>query len=422
MRISKILIPLASLGLLTSCDPAVFDSLADSTWVHSGAKPGDLDSGGYGTGLIGASSGSGDLHYIITALEPAAIILAKFDKKGNRSTIVKLVRDTIASGLDPLTTPSVIASDPAGFSGARGNVAVAVFSTDNGASLFMVRGENAEVTAPFNLPSTNGESITGIAFGASDASAATDIFAVAGNTMNVIPDYAEGGTGATALHCLLSGTAAGVAVADIDVAAESEVLFSVAGSVSVATGAAILADADDSLDPNNCFGTTPVLATIAAPGGEASFGSTILSGDFDGNGETDLVIAAPAENAVYVFMNWTVAAPSTGTQIATPSGAKAFGTNISIGDFNSDGNDELVISDSQHDVDGKSQAGIVYIYDETFASPIELHDASPEQDQNFGQALTVAKGFGGDSLIVGANNEVFTYFRTPVSGDGDSRE
>lgn len=414
MSFRKILLSCASLSLLVSCDPRDFDALSDSTWVDSSGKPGDLTSAGYGAGLIGSSDGTGDLHYFVAAKQPSAVVLVKFNKAGSRSSSPALVLE----GNETLPSPTIMASDPSGFNAANvpdamGNVALAVIDTDGAPALSMLR---PDTSAPVvNIPLTGDISSTGVAFGATDANPPEiDILAANGTSLNLVNDYKNYPTNNMVSTCSLSAISGGLILADVDVAAGSEYLVGVGNSVEVGQASQI--------EPNS---GCPNLGTIAAPGGEASFGRTLQSGDFDGNGAADLAIAAPDENAVYVFLNWTVAVPTMGTKIANPEGSAAFGANIAVGDFDGDGSDELVISDHTRDADGVTAAGTVYIYSQSggqFTAPIELHDASPESDQEFGQSLTVAKAFLGDSLVVGAKNEVFTYFRTPVDGDGDSRE
>ncbi|MBL4635289.1 MAG: VCBS repeat-containing protein [Kofleriaceae bacterium] len=406
MSFRKILLSCTSLGLIASCDPRVFDDLSDSAWVHSAGKPSSTEFAGFSAGLIGGSDGSGNLHYFVAAEKPA-LLLVTYTKSGSRSS-----QEVLLEGRDQLPVPTIMASDPSAFAATSGNVAVAVIANGTPA-LAMFRAENKEASSDFLLAGST--AATGIAFGVTDISAETDLLAAGGQDLNLVSDY-KNKSGGAAESCSLGGATGGLILADLDVSAGAEYVVGVAGTVVVGQASSIATGS----------GCALLGAPIMAPGGEASFGRTLTSGDFDGNGETDLVIAAPDENAVYVYMNWTVAVPTMGVKIANPAGSKAFGANVAVGDFNDDGQDELVISDHARDAGGATGAGTVFIYGADnsgqFAAPIELYDASPEGDQAFGKSLTVAKAFGGVSLVVGAKNEVFTYFRTPVSGDGDSRE
>ncbi len=415
MGTRNLVLSLASLSLLASCDPRVFDDLEDQAWVHSGKEPSSSPSAGYGVGLI--NTGGTDLQYFIASKSPPALFMAKFDETGTRSPLVESLIQGVLTTADALPTPTVMASDPANVAGAAGNVAIAVL--DSGSpSLYMISGENGEAKAPISL---TGDAIpSGIAFGASDASAEADIAAVAGQNLNLVADYQSGATAAT---CGLGAAGGDVVMADVDLNAGEEVVIAAGGELHVTTGSALLAAATALED---CFATTAATATIAAPGSEASFGALLRKGDFDGDGAVDLVVAAPADDAVYVFANWNTQSPTAGVKIDTPSGAGSFGSAIAVGDFGGDGRDDLVIGAPATDVGAHPSAGSVYLYegqaDGGFAAPIVLHDAKPEDDQVFGQAVTVSEAFGGARLVVGAKNEVFTYFRTPVSTDSDFRE
>jgi hypothetical protein len=105
--------------------------------------------------------------------------------------------------------------------------------------------------------------------------------------------------------------------------------------------------------------------------------------------------------------------------IAAPTGAGAFGASLAIGDLDGDGMPELVVGAPKTTVNGVVNAGAVFIYKydgSKFGEPIELHDSSPEAEQHFGKSVAVAPfGTGNKAVaVVGADGEVFTYFRTKL--------
>lgn len=417
MRTRSIVFSLASLSLIASCDHRVFNDLEDQVWVNANSAPSDSPSAGYGVGLVNA--GGDDLQYVVASESPPALFLVKFDENGSRNELVTSNVQDVLTNADRFPTPAIMAVDATGF-GSAGNVAVGVGAINDGTpSLYMLRGDTGEAQPTIALEGSAAPS--GIAFGDTDASADIDLFAAAGEDINLVANYKSS---TTAVACNVGGATGDVLIADVAATPGGEVLISVGGEILVTTGTTLATAAVD-VAQTDCFGVTPAVATIAAPGGEASFGKLLRQGDFDGNGVLDLVIGAPAENAVYVFLDWSVATPSTGTLIAAPSGATSFGTAIVVGDFGGDGRDDLVISDPGRDVGANPSAGSVYIYTGeaagTFADPVTLHDATPQDDQVFGQSLTVTEAFGGPRLVVGAKDEVFTYFRTPVPGDSDFR-
>ncbi len=415
MRTRSIVFSLASLSLIASCDYRVFNDLEDQVWVSADSEPSDSPSAGYGIGLVNA--GGDSLQYVVASESPPALFLVRFDDNGSRTELVTSNVQDVLTNADRFPTPAVMAADASGF-GSAGNVAVGAINNGTPA-LYMLRGDTGEAQPAINLEGSDAPS--GIAFGDTDASADVDLFAAAGEDINLVANYKSS---TTAVACGVGGATGDVLIADVAATAGGEVLISVGGEILVTTGTTLATAAVDAAQ-SDCFGVTPAVATIAAPDGEASFGTRLRQGDFDGNGVPDLVVGAPAENAVYVFLNWSVATPSTGTLIAAPSGAVSFGTSIAVGDFGGDGRDDLVISDPGRDVGANPSAGSVYIYAGeaagTFADPVTLHDATPQDNQVFGQSLTVSEAFGGPRLVVGAKNEVFTYFRTPVPGDSDFR-
>lgn len=418
MRTRSIVLSIASVSLLSSCDPRVFDDLEDTLWVRADTKPSDSDSNGFGVGLIG--SGGPDYQYFVASKSPPAIHMAKVDANGDRSLVGPASPDNDGLSADILPTPAVMANDPGSFGDGKGNTALGI-QVGGTPTLYMLRSDGGVGPA---IELGGDEAPTGISFGESDASGATDLFAIAGEELNVVADYKARSLATTASSCSLGGAGGDVHVADVAAASGFEVLAAAGGEIVVASGSALLAAAEDDMQ-TGCFDIVPAAATIEAPGGEAGFGSLIRSGDFDGNGSPDLAIAA-GDNTVYVFLNWTIEAPTTGTEISAPSGASAFGTSIATGDFNGDGRDELVIADPEATVGGNASAGSVYIFEANaqgeFDESIVLHDASPEAEQAFGQSMTIVEAFGGARLVVGAKDEVFSYFRTPVDGDVDFTE
>jgi hypothetical protein len=97
---------------------------------------------------------------------------------------------------------------------------------------------------------------------------------------------------------------------------------------------------------------------------------------------------------------------------------------MAVGDVDSDGVDDLVISDPERATGTKRAIGTAYLYPGAsggIGAAIALLDAKSEADQAFGQSLAICSYGSQASLVVGANEEVFTYFRTPIPGDDDAR-
>jgi hypothetical protein len=271
-----------------------------------------------------------------------------------------------------------------------------------------------------------GQEPKSIAFGSTDAIIAgtdgTDLATVSGGQLNLVADYQ---TATIVANCSLPSTVGGgkLLVADLDSNTTGDEIIVSNDEKLLVTSASRVEAAD--LASEACFPDVSSIPQIAAPSGSNSFGNTLAKGDFDGNSQDDIVVAAPEANAVFVYMNWTVQNPTAAIRIPTPAGSVAFGSTLAVGDFDSDMSDELVVGDPKHKIAAHPEAGKAYIFSAMGSTSFDLmatlHDARAEDNQNFGRSLTVAEAFGMDKLVVGAKDEIFTYFRTPLSGDVDFR-
>jgi hypothetical protein len=143
----------------------------------------------------------------------------------------------------------------------------------------------------------------------------------------------------------------------------------------------------------------------------------------------DLVYSAPSLNKVFVRFGGTGAT----VEVPANDSGSEFGDAIAVGDIIDDPNDaaddnlpELIIGAPRSDPEGVSNGGSVYVYKfvpgtpPTFTEAMRLHPAEPKDEERFGKSVTVAP-FGATGtrsiLMVGAEGEVFTYFRTALSTD-----
>ncbi|MCP4809672.1 MAG: hypothetical protein GY913_28390 [Proteobacteria bacterium] len=168
--------------------------------------------------------------------------------------------------------------------------------------------------------------------------------------------------------------------------------------------------------------------TIQETAGNASqtddaFGSVLATGDFNGDGELDLVAAAPDNSnrrgAAWVFygpraLDW--ASTDTLTQSdasATVEDGDRFGEALAVGDFNGDGFDDLAVGSPGED-GGSTDDGVVHVFfggTSPLAKSVELDQkvlgSSRENGDFFGFALAAGDfdGNGIDDLAIGSPGE-----------------
>jgi len=172
------------------------------------------------------------------------------------------------------------------------------------------------------------------------------------------------------------------------------------------------------------------------------FGHAVSACDYNNDGQEDLAIGVPLEDlgipgsadegAVNVIYggntNTGTGLSSVGSQLLTfsfdaplnlsPEPYDYFGESLASGDFNGDGYCDLAVGVSRRDVEGKSDAGAVYViygaavgldenHKQFFSQAGGLIGGNPEQDDQFGKSLAAGDfdGNGKDDLAVGVPGE-----------------
>ncbi|MEM9488301.1 MAG: FG-GAP repeat protein [Myxococcota bacterium] len=427
------LAPLALAALVAAlaasgCDSSMydfraFDDLADTTWVDSSSAPGDLGASFYGVGLAagGADVDGGGAAFYVAGRRDDGFARLRFDANGNRSDdgIIRLGEIVNDPPLQALPAAPVMVGDPA-----SERVAVALtagMGEEPTQSLFAL----LDGTGVTPIAVANTQPITGLAFGQTNLTlGTTNLVAISGDLLTVVNDITN--PTADEPRCQLDQPiSSSLALGDLNGGeAGLEIIVATRADGQPGRVVALLGSVVGDANMLACFDTPSgrePLVTLEAPGGESDFGRQIAVGNFDG-GSSDLVVTAPTGSAVYIYLNLDVTNPGTPITISAPEGAVDFGATLALGDLDGDGRDELVVGAPGSTADGVVSAGSVFVYPigdgGTVDEPIRFYDSQPEDNQLFGQSVAMVPFAGGsDILVVGADNEVFTYFRTPLSDD-----
>ncbi|NEO48719.1 MAG: hypothetical protein F6K55_33300 [Moorea sp. SIO4A3] len=177
-------------------------------------------------------------------------------------------------------------------------------------------------------------------------------------------------------------------------------------------------------------------SNIARDEEDDRFGSSLATGDFNGDGYDDLAIGAPYEDLkngnvidagkVNTLYGFATGLTITGSQIWTqddliesnPEAYDYFGTTLAVGDFNNDGYDDLAVGSPYEDINSITDGGSVnIIYGSVFGLTTtgnqfwsqdvsRVNDIAEEYD-NFGASLGVQdfNGDGYDDLAIGVPGE-----------------
>ncbi len=170
-----------------------------------------------------------------------------------------------------------------------------------------------------------------------------------------------------------------------------------------------------------------LLNTLDTPNPQylSGFGSAVAAGDVNGDARADIVVGAPLENVgpsggdqgrTYVFSD----GGSLLYTLDTPDSQQdaAFGTSVATGDVNGDGKADVVVGASHETVDGDFWQGRAYAFSGQDGSLLYALDTpNPQEDAEFGSAIAAGdvNGDGKADIAVGAKAE------TVGGNDGQGR-
>lgn len=432
---------------LTACNWAQFDELADEAWVDRVTKPEETDSRQYGVALVGMQSRTAGASAFVLGKSRASLSTLGYDDEGQRAAIQQL---------DPRQTLS--------FAGFPDRPALAADPDSDRVAFTMVMGENVD---PTRVAVYDGRTLAAVksvvlpaqhdvdgnlrhniyAEGVSFATlpgfgmdTIKELILARGPQLVVIQDYSEPDAGTT---FALKGCRAGdtlfdwsysAIAADVDAAhAGLEILIAVGEELRDGMSEILILDPAQVTQmydtTTSCEANMAALGRITSSEGAVDLGQRMMAAQFpdvvdpDPNAALhDLVYSAPSLNKVFVKFGGGTAA-----EVSPGMAGSEFGDAIAVADiFDNDGVPELIVGAPRSDPAGVANGGSVYIYrfvagtPPTFALAMTLHPAEPVEEERFGKSVTVAPfGATGDKkiLMIGAEGEVFTYFRTSEYDD-----
>lgn len=430
---------LGAAAATTGCDWRVFDDLADDAWVRSETAPGDVSSSFWGVGVAAGGTREAGTSFVVLGRAEDSVSRFTYDTAGvlesSGTPVASLL--SMANGLGP---EPVFIGDPT-----TGDVLVAALEGGDPASSARVGGWTAATLTPtVNLPLSGGTAISAMAVGTTEAdnfggsgAGTVDLALGRGAQLEVVSNFRSGSPASVSCrHGRETVFALAVGDLDGDAANEQEVVVAVgnnsrdgsASEILIVSGMTI-AEANAVSTGADCFdgGARISRIVVAAPGSEPDFGARVVVADFNADGALDIAASAPSANKVYVFtaLDFGGSEEGAATTISGPAGSVSFGETMAAGNIDGAAGDELVVGDSKISIDGNTSSGAVYLYaggTGGLGSAITLRDAQPEGNQRFGQSVAVVPYGATDNIVVvGADNEIFTYFRTPLTGDADVR-
>jgi len=444
---------LALLGLvLGGCSWSAFDDLADETWVDSAGAAEGVSPNQF---IAAVTPGDSDLNSVFVVLGKTTDSVGSYSytAQGELQAIGVDIRGGDGSGggtqFGPLPSVVPVAGDPysnnvgvAAITGAAndGDTKVVSFSADN---IDMIAAQN-----DFNDVTGGGSPLDGpiqataLAYARTDDVAAelatTDIVLARGNQIAFVSDYDATNTplsscyGGTDADVVMTVAAGRFDLTDLEAANDDELVAVVndasgtAPEIVIFDGRAIPAAwAANLMTLDTCWldgdpDRTP-LVRIAGPSGQASFGAQMVVADFDGDDDLDLAISAPDDDLVFAYIN-DGALGFTELEVGAPLDASGFGSSLAAGDLDGMPGDELVVGSPRSNVGDASNAGKVAVYtfsNDDFAVAMSLHDANAESEQQYGTSIAVVPwaATGTKILMVGGDEEIYTYFRTTIYDD-----
>ena len=385
------------LSILGACSWTTFDDLEGDTWVTSTEKPSN-DSSNWGVAIQrGQASGSGGRIVVMGASQSlySELLVGADGDVGTPDPDTTLELNS-QFGIGNLDAQPILIADPTGnevsLVTSSGSASIAVLHGANGVLVVsQVFGPASADAAAYMVPPAPAAQVPQPLVAEADKVYGT-FFTNPPNPQPSCP--LKDGTSAVTIGALGALSTAGPT--------NDVIVWSTTGKVLVYPGSVF----------NGCVMQAATSASATETGAKPAKGSQILPFTAGANKFAVLQGHDASGNGFLALFNFD-AAPTLVGAARTENGIK----NAALMEL--DGKRYVVAGYPDAIVDGTSGAGQVQVFEvDTTAgignSVMTLHDAQPEGKQAFGRAVAVVP-FGTKPLIVvAADNEVFTYFRTTL--------
>lgn len=403
--------------LVAGCGQGAFDDRAASAWSQSAGAPDGISSGAYAVAITTVDREQPGATIVVAGSGPSSLSTLSFDVGG----------DLEQHGIDAEEFPAdpVIAGALDPVAGGKGVVAIA--DGAGGIQFYDARtgdiGPELRVAVDRRACGTAGELGDALFFALTDPEddIKPDLLALGGGELAVFRDIDLDAVGGVAVctHCTLPGDAVSLGAGTIDDDDGEDIAVLAASGDQIATYSAQQVEAQDG---QSCG--APLLA-IAPPEAGPVFAPPLAVGDIEDNDSPEIAVASADHRVLFVFHDVAVEGTSELISLPAPADSARFGAAIAFGDFDGDEVEELAVGDPDASPEGVAGAGQVTIYrydGEELRPAATLYDSEPQEGQHFGRSLAVAEfGLGGaiyrDLLVIGADGEVFTYFKVTAAGD-----